>query len=191
MIEEAINLINQSLKSHGINGDFYGVSELVPVVSEDITYFHPKIIDKDGECIAISLSNTTNIQIYYRLTFSTSAVDKSQFGSTNKDTVDTYSISMYVSADRTRIRSSAIALKEKISQWIPDIIKENGRQIATIVQGNCDFNSNQIIGAEFPNTEYSGMPNIFMYRQDFQIRHSNKRKCVEVCQEDCKNYSTN
>jgi len=191
MIEEAINLINENLKTHGINGVFYGISELVPSTNDEQTFFYPNIINNDGDCIAISLDNTVDLQIYYRITFSTSIIDKSQFGQTNKDTIDTYNLSMYVSANRTRIRMSSISLKEKISQWIPDIIKENGRQKAIIIQGNCDFNSNQIIGSEFPNTEYLGMPNIFMFKQDFQIKHTNKRKCVEVCETECKNYSTN
>lgn len=191
MLEQIVKLINDSIKLSKPDVSTYGISEMIPIVNDDATFFYPNIVNEFGECMPMSLDNLESMQIYYRLINKSSATDtKSNYGSSNKNQIDTYLLSMYVSCNRRKTKLNQSSLSLIISKLMPDVIQENGKQIALIYQTNCDFNSQQIINSEFPNTDYAGMPDIFMFRQEFQIRHTNK-KCLEVCETDCKNYSTN
>lgn len=193
LVTEIIKLINSKLKELAFStATTYGISELVPVTDKDErVVLVPTVIDNFGEGIEMSLESFDDILFYYRLNTKTTTYNKFQYGDSNKEITDTYQLSMFVSVNRTRLKKSAADVSEIISAWIPDVIKMNDKQVAIITQGLYDFNSQSIINSEFPNTEYAGMPDIFMIRQDFQIKQAYRRRCLVTCEKECNNYSTN
>ncbi len=193
LVTEVIKLINDNLKEVAFStATTYGMSELVPVTDKDErVILVPTVIDNFGEGVEMSLESFDDIQFYYRLNSKTTTYNKFQYGDSNKEITDTYQLSMFVSVNRTRLRKSAADVSEIISTWIPDVIKMNDKQVAIVTQGSYDFNSQSIINSEFPNTEYAGMPDIFMIRQDFQIKQTYRRRCLETCENECNKFSTN
>ncbi len=193
LVTEVIKLINDNLKEVAFStATTYGMSELVPVIDKDErVILVPTVIDNFGEGVEMSLESFDDIQFYYRLNSKTTTYNKFQYGDSNKEITDTYQLSMFVSVNRTRLRKSAADVSEIISTWIPDVIKMNDKQVAIVTQGSYDFNSQSIINSEFPNTEYAGMPDIFMIRQDFQIKQTYRRRCLETCENECNKFSTN
>ena len=193
LVTEVIKLINDNLKEVAFStATTYGMSELVPVTDKDErVILVPTVIDNFGEGVEMSLESFDDIQFYYRLNSKTTTYNKFQYGDSNKEITDTYQLSMFVSVNRTRLRKSAADVSEIISTWIPDVIKMNDKQVAIVIQGSYDFNSQSIINSEFPNTEYAGMPDIFMIRQDFQIKQTYRRRCLETCENECNKFSTN
>lgn len=193
LVTEVIKLINSKIKEVAFStATTYGISELIPVTDKtERTILVPTVIDNFGEGVEISLESFDDIQFYYRLNTKTTTYNKFQYGDSNKEITDTYQISMFISVNRTRLKKSAADVSEIISSWIPDIVKMNDKQVAIITQGSYDFNSQSIINIEFPNTDFAGMPDIFMIRQDFQIKQTYRRRCLETCEKECNNYSTN
>ena len=190
MLNELIKLINDSLKPYFKGGVMYGITELVPTVEEDLVRFYPSVVNNEGECIQMALDNTLSFQVYHRLNSKNTALNETQYGANNRQITDTYNMSLYVIGNRRKLKQSASDTSLSVTSMIPDSFTENGRQIAFTVLTNVDFNSSAIINAEFPNTDYSGMPDMFMIRHDYNIRHVYTKKCVP-CESVCKDYSTN
>ena len=193
LVTEVIKLINSKLKEVAFSSaTTYSISELIPVTdTTERTVLVPTVIDNFGEGVEMSLGSFDDIQFYYRLNSKTTTYNKFQYGDSNKEITDTYQLSMFISVNRTRLKKSAADVSEIISSWIPDVVKMNDKQVAIITQGLYDFNSQSIINSEFPNTDFAGMPDIFMIRQDFQIKRTYRRRCLETCEKECNNYSTN
>ena len=94
-----------------------------------------------------------------------------------------------MTGNRRKLKENAADTSLRVTSMIPDTFLQDGKQVAFTVMTNVDFNSSAIINAEFPNTEYAGMLDVFMIRHDYNIRHTYRKKCTE-CKTDCSNYST-
>lgn len=192
MLNQIINIINEKLKTTSLerfDSTLFGITETTPIEDNESVVFRPTIIDNDGECILMSLDNLLDVQIYHRLNTKLTSVNTQQYGSNNGVITDTYNVSLFVSSNRRKTKIQSHELSELISNYFPDVIKENGKQIAIINLGLCDYNSAIITNSEFNG--YSGMPDIYMFRQDYQIKHQYKKICIETCEIECKNYSSN
>ncbi len=189
MLNELIKLINNTLGTAFKGGVFYGITEMIPTVESDIVRFYPSVIN-DGECVQMALDNLVTIQGYHRLTSKNTALKDVQYGGNNRQVIDTYNMSLFVIGNRSKLKSSASDTSLKITSVIPDSFNENGKQIAFTILTNVDFNSSAIINSEFPNADYQGMPDLFMIRHDYNIRHIYTKKCL-ACESECKDYSTN
>lgn len=192
MLNQIINIINEKLKTTSLerfDSTLFGITETTPIEDNESVVFRPTIIDNDGECILMSLDNLLDVQIYHRLNTKLTSVNTQQYGSNNGVITDTYNVSLFVSSNRRKTKIQSHELSELISNYFPDVIKENGKQIAIINLGLCDYNSAIITNSEFNG--YSGMPDIYMFRQDYQIKHQYKKRCIETCEIECKNYSSN
>jgi len=192
MIEQLIKLVNDSIKENALvnnyDANFYGLTELVLIEDNDTVTMQPNVVNEFGECIKIALDNTVGLQVYHRLNDKT-IVYKSQYGETNKETIDSYGLSMFVIGNRIKLKQDSSTLSQFVTGAMPDNFKLEGRSVANLIQNRIDYNSNQIINTEF--ADYSGMPDLFMFRFDYNIRHTYRRKCLDVCQEVCQNYSSN
>lgn len=194
MLSQVINLINQSFKNNAIkNADFgfYGITEMIPTVENDRTVFYPNIVNEFGDCKQINIDNTTSGCVYYRLLNKATTVNKWQYGDLNKEQTDTFTLNMFVIGNRYKLKKTSSDFIQLLSAWFPDVIKANGKQVGILQFTNTDFNSSSIINSEFANTDYSGMPDVFMFRQDFVFKYTYRKKCLDVCEENCINYSSN
>lgn len=189
MLSQLIDIINGSLKAYYKTGLFYNITELVPEVNEDLVSFYPAIIDEFGDAKIVSIDNLESAIFYHRLTSKQTTLKDNQYGGSNKEVIDTYTLSLYVIGNRRRLKENAADTSLRVTSMIPDTFLQDGRQVAFTVMTNVDFNSSAIINAEFPNTEYAGMLDVFMIRHDYNIRHTYRKKCTE-CKTDCSNYST-
>lgn len=193
MIEQLINLINLSLKKSAIvnsyDANFYGLTELVPTNNEDNIVFQPTVVNEFGEGVKMSLDNTVGFQVYHRLIDKTPVYKSQQYGDTNKEVTDNYGLSMFVIGNRLKLKQDNSKLSQFVTGAIPDQFKLENKSIALLTQGRTDYNSNQIINTEFQT--YAGVPDLFMFRVDYNIRHTYRRKCVDVCETVCKDYSSN
>ena len=193
MIEQLIELINESIKKDAIvnkyDANFYGLTELVPIENENVVLFQPTVINEFGEGIKMSLDNTVAFQIYHRLNDKTPIYKSQQYGDTNKEITDNYGLSMFVIGNRIKLKQDNSKLSQFVTGAIPDQFKLENKSIALLTQSRTDYNSNQIINTEFQN--YTGMPDLFMFRVDYNIRHTYRRKCLDVCETVCNNYSSN
>lgn len=189
MLSQLIDIINSSLKGYYKTGLFYNITELVPEVNEDLVSFYPAIIDEFGDAKIVSIDNLESAIFYHRLTSKQTTLKDNQYGGSNKEVIDTYTLSLYVIGNRRRLKENAADTSLRVTSMIPDTFLQDGRQVAFTVMTNVDFNSSAIINAEFPNTEYAGMLDVFMIRHDYNIRHTYRKKCTE-CKTDCSNYST-
>lgn len=192
MLNEIIEIINDKLKTTSLvrfDCLLFGITEMTPIQEDETIVFNPTLIDDDAECIKMSLDNLQDVQLYHRLNTKQTSVNSQQYGTSNSMVTDTYSLSLFVSANRTNVKIQSHELSGFISSYFPDVIKQDGKQIAVINLGLCDYNSPIIINSEFNG--YSGMPDIYMFRQDYQIKHTYKKRCIETCEIECKNYSSN
>ena len=193
MIEQLIKLINNSIKENALvnsyDANFYELTELVPIEENESTFLQPSVVNEFGECIKMSLDNTVGFQVYHRLNDKTAVYKSQQYGESNKEITDSYGLSMFVIGNRIKLKQHSSTLSQFVTSAIPDNFKLEGRSVANLIQNRTDFNSNQIISQEFSN--YTGMPDLFMFRVDYNIRHTYRRKCLDVCQEVCKDYSSN
>lgn len=189
MLSEIINIINDSLKPYYKTAVTYGITEMIPTVEEDVVRVYPSVVNEFVECTQMALDNTVSLQVYHRLISKSSQLKSGQYGESNREIIDVYSLSLYAIGNRRMLRENIADVSMRITSLVPDTFKENGKQVAFTVMNGVDFNSAAIINAEFPNTDYSGMPDLFMIRHDYNIRHTYRKKCVE-CVNECKNYST-
>lgn len=189
MLSEIVQIINSKLKPLFKGSITYGITEMIPVI-DDTVNFYPFEVKKNSESVKMAIDNTVSLQIYHRLISKQTQYRETQYGNNNKDVTDVYQLSMYVIGNRNKLSTTTEDTSLKITGGMPDVFTENGKQIAIATLTNVDFNSVLIINAEFPNTDYSGLPDIFMIRHDYLIRHSYKRNCI-TCETECKNYSTN
>ena len=193
MIEQLIKLVNDSIKEKAIvnkyDANFYGLTELVPIEDNDSITMKPKEINEFGECITMSLDNTVGLQVYHRLNDKIPVYKSQQYGESNKEITDSYGLSMFVVGNRIKLKQDSSTLSQFVTGAMPDNFKLEGRSVANLIQNRIDYNSNQIINTEF--ADYTGMPDLFMFRVDYNIRHTYRRKCLDVCETICKNYSSN
>lgn len=193
MIEQLINLINESIKRTALvnsyDASFYGLTELVPTNENDTIIFQPTVVNEFGEGIKMSLDNTIGFQVYHRLNDKTPIYKTQQYGESNKEVTDNYGLSMFVIGNRIKLKQDNSQLSQFVTGAVPDQFKLLNKSIALLTQGRTDYNSNQIINTEFSN--YTGMPDLFMFRVDYNIRHTYRRKCLDVCEMSCKDYSSN
>ena len=189
MLSQLIDIINSSLKAYYKTGLFYNITELVPDVNEDLVSFYPAIIDEFGDAKIVSIDNLESAIFYHRLTNKQTTLRDTQYGASNKEVIDTYTLSLYVIGNRRKLKENAADTSLRVTSMIPDTFLQDGRQVAFTVMTNVDFNSSAIINAEFPDTKYAGMLDVFMIRHDYNIRHTYRKKCTE-CKTDCSNYST-
>ena len=189
MLSQLIDIINSSLKAYYKTGLFYNITELVPEINEDLVSFYPAIIDEFGDAKIVSIDNLESAIFYHRLTSKQTTLRDTQYGASNKEVIDTYTLSLYIIGNRRKLKENAADTSLRVTSMIPDTFLQDGRQVAFTVMTNVDFNSSAIINAEFPNTEYAGMLDVFIIRHDYNIRHTYRKKCTE-CKTDCSNYST-
>lgn len=190
MLSEIVQLINNKLKPLFKGSVMYGITEMIPNIDEDSVIFYPCEIKKDGESVRMAIDNTVSLQLYHRLISKQTQYRDTQYGNNNREVTDVYQLSMYVIGNRNKLKSTNEDVSLRVTSGMPDVFTENGKQFAVATLTSVDFNSAQIIEAEFPNTDYSGMPDMFMIRHDYLIRHSYKRNCI-TCETECKDYSTN
>lgn len=195
MIISLVKLINNTLKEKAFtkvyDAQYYSITEMIPTAIENGVKFIPTVIDEFGDGVEMSIDSEISLQIYYRLINKQTKLNKYQYGEANKELTDTYNLSMFVIGNRKKLRQNASEISYKISSWMPDVFKENSKSVAFLIQTNVDFNAAGIVNSEFPNTDYNGLPNMFMLRHDFNISHTYKRKCLDACETVCTNYSTN
>lgn len=193
MIEQLIKLVNDSIKEKAIvkkyDANFYGLTELVPIEDNDTVTMQPSVVNEFGECIKIALDNTVGLQVYHRLNDRTPIYKPQQYGGSNKEITDSYGLSMFVIGNRIKLKQDSSTLSQFVTGAMPDNFKLEGRSVANLIQNRIDYNSNQIINTEF--ADYTGMPDLFMFRVDYNIRHTYRRKCLDVCETICNNYSSN
>lgn len=195
MILSLVKLINENIKTKAFpslyDAVYYGITEMMPYPLDNGFRFVPTIVDEFGDGVEMSIDNTISLQVYYRLTNKQTKLNKYQYGEANKELTDTYNLSMYVIGNRKKLRQNASEVSYKISSWIPDVFKENSKSVAFLNQTNVDFNAAGIINSEFSNTDYNGLPDMYMFRHDFNISHTYRRKCLDACETVCTNFSTN
>jgi len=193
MIEQLINLINDSIKENALvknyDANFYGLTELVPTETENNSVLQPTVVNEYGEGVKMSLDNTVGFQVYHRLNEKTAIYKTQQYGDSNKEITDNYGLSMFVIGNRIKLKQDSSKLSQFVTSYMPDQFKLENKSIAFLTQNRTDFNSNQIINTEFAT--YDGVPDLFMFRVDYNIRHTYRRKCLDVCQTICNNYSSN
>ncbi len=192
MLEQLINLINDSIKKNalvnGYDANFHGLTELVPTDNDGTIILQPTAINEQGDDIKMSLDNTVGFQVYHRLNDKT-PVYKNGYGDFNKELIDVYGLSMFVIGNRIKLKQDNSKLSQFVTGAVPDQFKLENKSIALLTQSRTDYNSNQIINTEFQG--YDGMPDLFMFRVDYNIRHTHRRKCLNVCETICNNYSSN
>jgi hypothetical protein len=193
MLEQLINLINDSIKKNaivnGYDANFYGLTELVPTDNDGTIILQPTAINKQGDGVKMSLDNTVGFQVYHRLNDKTPIYKSQQYGESNKEITDSYGLSMFVIGNRIKLKQDNSKLSQFVTGAVPDQFKLENKSIALLTQSRTDYNSNQIIKTEFQG--YDGMPDLFMFRVDYNIRHTYRRKCLDVCETVCNNYSSN
>jgi hypothetical protein len=193
MLEQLINLINDSIKNNalvnGCDANFYGLTELVPTDNDGTIILQPTSINEQGDGIKMSLDNTVGFQVYHRLNDKTPIYKSQQYGESNKEVTDSYGLSMFVIGNRIKLKQDNSKLSQFVTGAVPDQFKLENKSIALLTQSRTDYNSNQIINIEFQG--YDGMPDLFMFRVDYNIRHTYRRKCLDVCETVCKDYSSN
>jgi hypothetical protein len=192
MLEQLINLINDSIKQNALvnyyDANFYGLTELVPIDNDGTIILQPTAINDQGDGIKMSLDNTVGFQVYHRLNDKT-PVYKNGYGDFNKELIDVYGLSMFVIGNRIKLKQDNSKLSQFVTGAVPDQFKLENKNIALLTQSRTDYNSIQIINTEFQG--YDGMPDLFMFRVDYNIRHTYRRKCLDVCETVCNNYSSN
>jgi len=195
MISSLVNLINESIKTKAFpslyDAQYYGITEMIPTTTDAGNKLVPTIVDEFGDGIEMAIDSEVSLQVYYRLTNKQTKLNKYQYGDSNKELTDSYTMSMYVIGNRKRLKENASEVSYKISSWMPDVFKENSKAVAFLTQNSVDFNAVGIIGIEFNNTDFNGLPDMYMFRHDFNISHTYRRKCLDACEIVCTNFSTN
>ena len=102
MLSQLIDIINSSLKGYYKTGLFYNITELVPEVNDDIVSFYPAVIDDFGDAKIVSIDNLESAIFYHRLTSKQTTL-RDTHGSSNKEVIDTYSLSLYVIGNRNEL----------------------------------------------------------------------------------------
>jgi hypothetical protein len=193
MLEQLIKLINSSIELNAIKNSYdsklFGLTELVPIIESEATKLEPMTVNEFGECVKMSLDNTIGFQLYHRLVDKTPVYKTQQYGDSNKEITDNYGLQMFVIGNRIKLKQDSSQLSQFVTSAIPDVFKLENKSIALLTQSKIDFNSNQIINTEF--YDYTGMPDLFIFRVDYNIRHIYRRKCLDACDILNQNFSSN
>ncbi len=180
MLNELIASINSSLKSDLGYSDarYLGVSEIIPQagVDDQPVVMMPCIVDEYGDATPISPDTDYALQVYHRVNSKSSELRSVQYGSRNKEQMDVYSMTMFVIGSRKKIKKSGFCLGEEIADWFPDILTYDGVNIP-VNQQEMNYDSAAIMNAEFPEIEYSGIPELFMLSLTYSVRFSFRKRC--------------
>ena len=116
--------------SSDLTGLFYNITELVPEVNDDIVSFYPAVIDDFGDAKIVSIDNLESAIFYHRLTSKQTTLRDTQYGSSNKEVIDTYSLSLYVIGNRKKLKENAADTSLRVTSMIPDTFLQDGKQVA-------------------------------------------------------------
>lgn len=161
----------------------YGLTELVPGVSKDnVNYVIPGVVSKSGEVKYVGYDDKSPLIIYHRLS-SASQTERigSSYGDDRTDLITTFSIALYVYADRKTLCVDQSGLLELIQASLPDILLISGYKSIILRVQTINFNTQSILRSEYQGTTAKLSPNKVLIQINYQIETTLRRKCAARC----------
>lgn len=156
------------------SANYVGLTESVPYAIGDDFAIVPAKINNNGDAEIIFYDDKYPMQIYHKVNLKNINLSKSQYGDTNINQTDDYSLSLIVIGNRTKIKHSQFTIENLISKNFPDL---NEKFIITPI--NVDYNSQRIFNNEFKNIEFNDTYNYFFIQIEYKIKTPTyRRKCM-------------
>lgn len=181
-----ISELNENIAKPFVNipgATFYGLTELITQKRKDAsTYVMPGAISKTGEIKFVGYDDKSPLIIYHRL--STAQVIErvgSSYGDDRTDLITTYILSTFVYADRKMVCADQSELCELIQTALPDNLLIQGYKSVLIRVGSINFNTQQILKAEYQGSDAKLRPERVLIQINYQIESTLRKKCAVRC----------
>lgn len=182
MVNEIIDILNESLAGLTTSQVMYGVAQSMERTQGTEREILPCIVDRTGEGKYVGIDDVKTIIGYHKLNSATSVQVNNGKGDNPGDLTNTYSLSMILYWDRRRFNQLSDDLLMLIqSRWPILVLNMPDTKVVRIRLGNAIFNSLQIYAQEYALENPKLPPYASLAQFNYTIEITFNPACIKAC----------
>ena len=187
MIQNIIEIINETLKTNAFNeirfsgAKFFGLSSLYSIENEE----SPFVVDDYGQAIYCGYDDIAPLIIYHRTISSQNNIDRTKAVINDKLISRQYTMSLFVTAQRDRIKLTAEDLDLLIaSAWqssLPHqkLIDFNLRG-CNLIYVSTNYNTTALLQREYTGKNILNEPSLILIELRYMVEITYNNGCLEI-----------
>lgn len=182
MVRDILKILNTELKGLTSDESIYGLTQSILRIQGLEREILPCVVSEDGEGKYVGLDDVKSVIIYHKLNSSSTRYLTNGKGDNPGDIVNTYAMSLLIYWDRKRLNKYPDEMLQVIQARIPVLILDmpNTKSVRTQI-GNSNFNSLQVYGQEYQETNPKLPANINLMQVNYTIEITFNPACIESC----------
>lgn len=182
MINEVLDIINESLKGLAPDQKVYGLAQTVIRVQGQERELLPGVVDKTGEIQYVGIDDLYSVIIYHKLNSIASTQTTKGVGDRPGDIQNNYSLSAFVYWDRKKYNKLPDELLLVIQARLPIIVKGlHDTKMLRIKPTGAITNSLQVFSQEYQGAKFNLPANANLMRIDYTLESTFNPDCLKDC----------